>query len=258
MIESRCHLSADMFRQLHICVVVPTYNNAGTIQGVLEEVLRYVGDVVVVNDGSTDSTARILERMSGEVTVVSYPNNRGKGYALKTGLLKARELGFKYAVTIDSDGQHFPEDLLKFAEALRLHPGAMVVGSRGLDHENMPEKNKFANNFSNFWFRLQTGVRLSDTQTGYRLYPLRRLYGLRLLTSRYEAELELLVYAAWHGVELVEIPVRVYYPPEGERVSHFRPFVDFARISLLNSALCFFAVVYGLPLRLWRKLKRKK
>ena len=99
---------------------------------------------------------------------------------------------------------------------------------------------------------MQTGRKLSDTQTGYRLYPLKRLHGLSLLTSRYEAELELLVFASWHGVELVEIPIDVYYPPKEERVSHFRPGKDFARISVLNTVLCFLAVVYGLPLRLWR------
>lgn len=251
--------TAAIFRQQRICVVVPTYNNAGTLADVLNGILRHVGDVIVVNDGSTDGTAALLARMGNRVTVIGYGRNRGKGYALKVGLKKAKESGFRYAVTIDSDGQHYPEDLIKFAEASQVHPHALIVGSRGLDHKNMPGKNKFANNFSNFWFRLQTGCRLSDTQTGYRLYPLDRLYGLGLLTSRYEAELELLVYAAWHGVEPAEIPVRVYYPPQEERVSHFRPFADFARISLLNTALCFFAVVYGLPSRLWRKqlMKRK-
>ena len=112
----------------------------------------------------------------------------------------------------------------------------------------------FANKFSNFWFYVQTGKALEDTQTGYRLYPLHKLYGVGLLTSRYEAELELLVFASWHGVELVSIPVNVYYPPREERVSHFRPGKDFARISVLNTVLCFLAVVYGLPLRLGRKL----
>ena len=73
----------------------------------------------------------------------------------------------------------------------------------------MPRKNTFANKFSNFWFYVQTGKALEDTQTGYRLYPLHKLYGVGLLTSRYEAELELLVFASWHGVELVSIPVNV-------------------------------------------------
>lgn len=73
-----------------------------------------------------------------------------------------------------------------------------------------------------------------------------------MLTSRYEAELELIVFASWHGVEIVPIDIRVYYPPQEQRVSHFRPGKDFARISVLNMVLCFLAVVYGLPLRVYR------
>ena len=111
----------------------------------------------------------------------------------------------------------------------------------------MPGGNTFANRFSNFWFTIQTGIRLPDTQTGFRLYPLKRLSGTRFVTSRYEAELELLVFAAWAGVELVSVPVRVFYPSQEERVTHFRPVADFARISVLNTVLCFLAVVYGWP-----------
>ena len=113
---------------------------------------------------------------------------------------------------------------------------------------------KFANAFSNFWFAIQTGRRLKDTQSGFRLYPLKKLRGLSLLTSRYEAELELLVFAAWHGIRIVSVPVGVYYPKPEERVSHFRPVRDFSRIFILNTQLCVLALVYGLPLALWRAL----
>lgn len=111
----------------------------------------------------------------------------------------------------------------------------------------MPRGNTFANRFSNFWFRLQTGIDLQDTQSGYRLYPLGALRGLGLITSRYEAELELLVFAAWAGTPIISVPVKVYYPPADERVSHFRPVYDFVRISILNTVLCVLALVYGYP-----------
>ena len=123
----------------------------------------------------------------------------------------------------------------------------MIIGNRQLEGADRSGGSKFANQFSNFWFYVQTGRALKDTQTGYRLYPLRKLHGLSLLTSRYEAELELLVFASWHGVKIVSVPVGVYYPPRAERVSHFRPGMDFARISMLNTVLCMLAVVYGLP-----------
>ena len=246
----------ETLRKRGICVVIPTYNNGGTIGRVVEETLAECDDVIVVNDGSTDATASILSGLKAEgLTVVTLTKNSGKGAALKAGFRKALGMGFAYAITLDGDGQHYPNEIAAMLRANQEHPWALIVGSRTMPNaplEGQPEGSRFANRFSNFWFWVQTGRRLSDTQTGYRLYPLKKLHGLSLLTSRYEAELELLVFASWHGTELVEIPINVYYPPKEERVSHFRPGMDFARISVLNTVLCFLAVVYGLPLRLWR------
>lgn len=238
-----------------LCVIIPTYNNAGTILDVITDVERYVSDIIVVNDGCTDGTASLLAGRGG-ITVVEYGANRGKGGALKAGFERARQMGFDYAITIDADGQHYADDIPAFLQAHEQHPDALIVGSRNLHSENMPGKNTFANKFSNFWFTVQTAQSLPDTQTGYRLYPLRKMGSMRWLTSRYEAELEMLVFAAWHAVRLVPIKVRVYYPPAGERVSHFRPVYDFARISVLNTVLCFLAVVYGYPLKFIKTLCR--
>ena len=236
-----------------ICVIIPTFNNAGTLEHVVLSALDYCGDVIVVNDGSTDDTYEILQRIAG-ITIVSYNTNRGKGYALKKGFQKAQSLGLAYAITMDADGQHLASDIPLLLQANKEHPGALIVGERALEGVQRSKGSVFANKFSNFWFYVQTGRHLPDTQTGYRLYPLRKLYGLSLLTSRYEAELELLVFASWHGVQLVSTPIHVYYPPKEERVSHFRPKKDFLRISVLNTILCFLAIVYGLPLRVIRWL----
>ena len=244
-------------RQERCCVIVPTYNNERTIADVLRRIASFCRDIIVVNDGCTDHTLQVIEEAHIEgLTLVSYEKNRGKGHALMQGFECAIWLGFDYAVTIDSDGQHYPEDIPLLFKAHQDEKDALVVGCRNLTEENMPGKNTFANKFSNFWFRLQTGVKLSDTQSGYRLYPLKRLNLKWWITPRYEAELELLVYSAWHDTKIVQTPVRVYYPPEGERVSHFRPFRDFFRISVLNTCLCFAAVVYYLPLKIIRKLFR--
>lgn len=242
-----------VLRARGICVVIPTYNNEQTIGRVVRDTLNYCDDVIVVNDGCTDDTQTILDEIDG-ITRVSYAQNRGKGYALKAGFRKALQLGFAYAITLDADGQHYPENIELFLKANQQHPGSLIVGSRQLEGVDRSKGSSFANQFSNFWFYVQTGKSLADTQTGYRLYPLHKLHGLSLLTSRYEAELELLVFASWHGVDLVSIPIPVYYPPREERVSHFRPGMDFARISVLNTVLCFLAIVYGLPCRIGRQL----
>lgn len=238
-----------------ICVVIPTYNNVGTVVSVIERTLKECDDVIVINDGSTDGTGELLHRING-ITIVEYPKNKGKGYALKKGFRKALELGFAYAITLDADGQHYPEDIPLFLKANMEHPRTLIIGNRDMKGVDRSKGSNFANKFSNFWFYIQTGRRLTDTQTGYRLYPLKKFYGLSLLTSRYEAELELLVFSSWHGTDIISIPIRVYYPPREERVSHFRPKADFARISVLNTVLCFLAIVYGLPLRMGRFLMK--
>lgn len=235
-------------------MVIPTYNNAGTIADVVRRALEYCLDVIVVADGCTDQTLDILQGIE-EITVVCCAKNGGKGSALKRGFKQALQMGFAYAITLDADGQHFPEDIPTMLQANQKHPGALIVGERrGLDAMERSKGSKFANAFANFWFAIQTGRYLKDTQTGFRLYPLKKIHGLSLLTSRYEAELELLVFASWHGVEIVSEPVNVYYPPQEERVSHFRPIADFSRIFVLNTVLCLLAVVYGLPLAIWRGL----
>lgn len=240
-----------LLQERGICTIIPVYNNEGTVQSVVEDVLNYCYDVIVVNDGSTDATTSILRNIS-DITLVEYSKNRGKGYALKRGFRKAQEMGFAYAITIDADGQHFASDINRFLEANVDFPGELIVGSRALRGGNAGSS--FANRFSNFWFTVQTLRKLSDTQSGYRLYPLKKLYGLPLLSSRYEAELELIVGASWHGVGIEEIPVEVYYAPKEERVSHFRPGKDFARITVLNTVLCLLALVYALPLKIFKGL----
>ena len=225
----------------HICAVIPTFNNGGTVADVVRGVLAQGLPVFVVDDGSTDDTAQKLEGL--DIHVLRHPRNLGKGHALKTGLEEARRRGFRFALTIDADGQHDPADIPALLAAAGER--TLVVGSRNIAADGMPSGSTFANRFSNFWFTVQTLRRLPDTQTGFRVYPLEDLPSLKLLTARYEAELTLLVFSAWKGLKLVPVPVRVYYPED--RVTHFRPFADFFRISVLNTVLCVLALVYGYP-----------
>ena len=236
---------------LRCAVVMPTYNNAATIAKVISDVKEYAADVIVVNDGSTDDTKDILSSIS-DIKVVDYPNNKGKGYALKLGLKKAYEWGFRYAITIDSDGQHYADDIPAFIEKIEEKPDSLLIGARNLTADNMPSKNTFANKFSNFWYKVETGQTLSDTQSGFRLYPLDKLQKIHFITRRYEFEVEIIVRAAWRGVNVENIPITVYYPPEEERVSHFRPLQDFTRISILNTVLVLYAFLLHYP---WKFLQ---
>lgn len=253
----RCRITGAYFDCPEgLCAVIPTYNNASTIIEMIKGVSRYCPDVIVVSDGCSDNTDELIVKSGCRVTLVSYPRNRGKGYAIVRGLRKAKEMGFSHALTIDADGQHFADDIPLLAASMRADRKAIILGCRNLNEENMPRRNTFANKFSNFWFRLQTGESLPDTQSGFRIYPLDSLCCLRLVTSRYEGELALLVFSAWKGVGIVPVAVRVYYPERGKGVSHFRPASDFARISVLNTVLCLLALVYGWPRRILRRRKR--
>lgn len=235
--------SNTRFRRLKCCVIIPTYNNCTTVEQVIKGVAEFTCNIIVVNDGSTDATSGILKNFDS-VEIISYAKNKGKGFALKTAFARALERGFDYAITIDSDGQHNPIEISSFLNAIEKSPGSLIIGVRNFNQVNVPGKNNFANKFSNFWFCFITGFRLSDTQSGFRLYPLNLINKINLITGKYEFELEILVRAAWKKIKIVPVPVNAYYAPEGKRVSHFRPFRDFARISALNTVLFFITIFY--------------
>lgn len=233
-------------KQLGVLVVIPTYNNVGTISTIISEVGQYVDDILVVNDGSTDGTLELVQSLKN-VKLLSYKKNRGKGYALRCALKYAYKRGYRYVITIDADGQHYPEDILNFIDKIKESPDTLIVGARNIEADNMPSKSTFANKFSNFWFMIETGQEMSDTQSGYRLYPIKLLQGVRFITPGYEFELEVIVRAVWRGIKVINMPVKVYYPPVEQRVSHFKPFRDFTRISLLNTILVTIALLYYYP-----------
>lgn len=228
-------------------VIIPTYNNRSTLRDIVKGVRKVCGNIIIVDDGSSYSTSELIADIDG-VEIITHDKNRGKGAALKSGFLKAFNSGYKYAITIDSDGQHYPDDIIKFFEASVKEPGTLWVGSRDFNNENMPEKNSFANRFSNFWFKVETGISMVDTQSGFRLYPLEKMKEIRIISGRYEFELEIIVRAAWRNIPVKNIPVGVYYPPKETRISHFKPFKDFTRISLLNTVLVFIALLWWWPL----------
>ncbi len=245
-----------LFNEKKVCVLVPTYNNEKTLEGVLVDILAFTDQLIVVNDGSTDATADLLLKFP-QVERISYAVNQGKGFALRQGFKRAVECGYEFAITIDSDGQHFAADLPKFLAKLNDHPAAIVIGARNMEQSSVPGKSSFGHKFSNFWFWVETGLRMQDTQSGYRLYPLKLLKDINFFTKKFEFEIEVLVRSAWRGIALQHVPVRVFYAEKGVRVSHFRPFTDFMRISVLNTVLVTLALLYIKPRDLLRSLKKK-
>lgn len=243
-----------MFSAINACVIIPTYNNARTLKRVLDGVLEQapLDRIIVINDGSTDDTPKILEDYQDRMTILQNAQNSGKGYSLRKGFKEAIRRNFEYAITIDSDGQHFPSDIPTLLKAIQETPDTVLMGTRNMGQEGVPQKSSFGNKFSNFWFLVETGIKLPDTQTGYRVYPLKSMRKMRFFTTKFELEIEVIVRLAWKGVKFRSIPVEVKYDPE-ERVSHFRPGRDFFRISVLNTVLVLGALLYYYPKRFFSR-----
>ena len=244
------------FRDYKCCVIIPTYNNATTLKNVIEGVLDYCNDIVVVNDGSTDKTREILQQFKS-LHIIHQEPNQGKGMALRTAFKEADQMGYQNAITIDSDGQHDVKDLPVFLNKMQAAPGSIIIGARNMEQASVPGKSSFGHKFSNFWFWFETGVHVPDTQSGYRLYPLNALQGFKWYTVKYEFEIEVIVRAVWRGVPITAVPVSVYYAPKETRISHFRPFKDFSRVSVLNVVLVTLTLLYYKPKKIIQGFKKK-
>ena len=221
-----------------VCVI-PHYNHFATVLAVASGARRHLPDVLVVDDGSTGIPADFPERLAAlGVKLLRHDRNLGKGAALLTAARALQAEGATHMIVLDADGQHDPDDLPRFVSAIEAHPEAVIVGCRDFEHaENVPGSSRFGRNFSNFWCRLETGVKCADTQSGYRAYPVAGVTALRFRCRRYNFEIEALVKLLWSGYALYELDIPVRYAPRGERISHFDPWKDNLRLTLLHSCL---------------------
>jgi uncharacterized protein DUF2062/glycosyl transferase family 2 len=237
---------------MKVCIVIPVFNHADTLPAVVHTARKHF-PVIVVDDGSTDNP-----HPTEVIASVRLEQNRGKGAALRAGFQRAVELGFTHAITMDADGQHSAEDLPKFAAAGTSEPEALIAGVRDLKKSGAPGHRQCSNAVSNFWFRVETGVRLADTQCGFRCYPLALTQRLKARSQRYAFELEFLVRAAWLDTPIVPLPVTCSYLPNQIGQSHFRPVVDLAQITLMNIGLVLQSWFVPQPLRTAWSLGQKK
>ncbi len=231
-------------------VVVPVFNHGRTLGRVVRQCTGLGFPVYVVDDGSTDGGAQTVELISG-VRVLRHRANRGKGAALVTGMRAAAAQGARWAITLDADGQHDPDQARVLIESLQAAPGgtrAIAVGCRkAMLQAGAPWTSRFGREFSNFWIKMAGGPLTADSQSGLRIYPLPEVLNLGVVSRRYQFEIEVLVKAGWYGIPVIEAPIGVIYPPGGERISHFHPFLDFLRNTGMFTRLIFRRVVRGVP-----------
>jgi glycosyltransferase involved in cell wall biosynthesis len=209
-------------------IVIPVYNHGPMVEAVIKQALKLNLPVIVVDDGSTDSSSDRVNNIDG-IQFLQHRKNRGKGAAIMTGFERASEIA-DWAITIDADGQHHPADALYLIRAIPENSRPLVVGMRqGMTGQDVPWTSWFGRKFSNFWVRISGGPAMTDSQSGFRIYPLPESMNLDVKARRFQFEVEILVRAAWANIAVIEVPVGVSYAKGPLRISHFRPFVDFLR-----------------------------
>lgn len=221
-------------------IIIPVYNHHSQVASVIREALKLDLPIYVIDDGSTDNSPTEINAIKG-IYLLQHQKNRGKGAALLTGFHAAFENGCNWALTLDGDGQHKPEDAPALLNAVKDGKRGIVIGTRqGMEESiNVPWTSRFGRKFSNFWVFVSGGPKLMDSQSGFRLYPLPEALQLEVKARRYQFEVEILVRARQKGIEALEVPVQVVYQKKGVRVSHFRPWLDFWRNSSTFSRLIF-------------------
>lgn len=220
-----------------LAVLVPALNCAATIGAVVAGARQFSEAVVVVNDGSVDGTAACAAQAGAHV--LSHERNRGKGAALQTGMHWLAQRGFARVLTMDGDGQHLSAEIPALCEASAAAPEALIIGARQIAPHATTAAKRFGNRFADRWVAIACGLTLPDTQSGFRVYPLRRTLALGVRAGHFAFETEVLIRAARAGIAIQSVPVRVYYPPVEERVSHFEPFRDTVRIIFTVLGLIF-------------------
>ena len=212
-----------------VWAAIPVFNNQDTVYAVAMACREELPHVLVVDDGSTDADVASLFK-STDVVVLRHDRNLGKGRAILTALRYVREHGGRFMITLDADGQHHPRDIRKFLPLLEEAPAAIVLGARRMNAPNIPRSSRFGMRFSDFWLRLETGVTMKDTQSGFRAYPVAYVSQLKLVGNAYDFEVEVLAKAVWAGLTVKSVDIDVTYAPKGERISHFRPLLDNLRL----------------------------
>ncbi|MBV2121594.1 MAG: glycosyltransferase family 2 protein [Candidatus Thiodiazotropha sp. (ex Ctena orbiculata)] len=215
---------------MQIAVVIPVYNESATIRDVATAVLQQTENVIIVDDGSSDDSQNQLEGLN--VHLLRHEQNQGKATALQSGFDHAIKLDAQMIITLDGDGQHNPAEIPRLISAAQANPNSIIIAARLKQRHNAPKLRLFANRFADFWVSWAAGYPVTDSQSGFRLYPFDLLRDVRLNTSKEKGfvfESEIVIEAARHSFYSVSVPVESIHHV-GRRQSHYKPWTDTWRI----------------------------
>ena len=203
-----------------IIALIPAYNEVRYIADVVKRTLEHL-PVIVVDDGSSDGSGAAAALAGAKV--IAHKTNQGKGAALNTGFNYAVHRGVDALITLDADGQHDPDEIPLFIEAFRAGKGDLIIGQRTF--AEMPTKSRFGNRVGTWLLGKAMGQPVPDNQSGYRLLSRPVMEQVRPSSSRFEAEVEILLRAQMAGFRLAWVPIKTIY---NDKKSHFRPIHDSA------------------------------
>ena len=222
-------------RRDDIVVVVPTYNNPLTISNVASDILSHGYRLIIIDDGSEIKVSNIITSPNEKLTILRHEINQGKGAAIITGMKEAQQQGYTYCASMDGDGQHLASQIETICNACD-RADQIIIGARNFEINHVPNGSKFGRWFSNFWACWDTEQTITDSLSGFRLYPT-SILDLIIKTKRFDWEMEVLVKHAWKGRLIKEVTIECYYPSPEERVSHFKKFWDTAAIVMVHVKL---------------------
>ncbi|MCP4566628.1 MAG: glycosyltransferase family 2 protein [FCB group bacterium] len=207
-----------------ILIIIPAYNAAKYLVELIQRITPYasIEDILIINDGSSDNTEEIIQSM--DCRKISFPENRGKGAALKVGFTVALQNGYDAVITIDADLQHIPERLNVFRE--QFTSADLIIGTRNIKTRRMPLERQLTNNLTSLIISIFGSMRIRDSQSGYRMIKTSVLRNLRLTADRYDTESEMLFQTGYLGHTAGEVAIPTVY--EGSH-SFINPFKDTTR-----------------------------
>ena len=213
-----------------VVALIPAYNESKNLSSLIPAVQKWIRDVVVIDDGSTDPTAEVAR--SAGASVLHHPENRGKGAALQTGFRYLSDKGYEGCLILDGDGQHSPEDIPVFLESRADPRIGVVIGNRMQETSTMPRLRRWTNAFMSFVLSRFLREEIPDTQCGFRYIRAELLRLSDLNASRYAIDSEILIEAKRHGFRIKSVPVRTIYRDQKSGIRPLRDTYFFLKLLL--------------------------